>query len=121
MEFLESLPASCPPNDAKFDELTGVWRFAASENSSKEEFASHAQLGKTKPDKVDACRWSSCSLFEEKAMRNMAKTPRFRDMFRVKLDIPAASGMHVNKKGHIDFWMLSTFDPCTAIVEVEKP
>ena len=74
MEYAEALPANCPPDAAADIELKSVFRVVRKLQPVREDFLSHATLGRQKLPDMDDCRFASCSLFscKDKA-RNLAK------------------------------------------------
>jgi len=84
-------------------------------------FASNQAKGETPPPGFDLCRWASCSLFGDMAtVQKKRKLPKLKNYpFIAELKITAASGRMMEKSAHIDFWMSETFDPITAIVQVQ--
>lgn len=105
-------------------ELTDVWRFVAAsdtEDLTEDCFLSHSAKGKPLPKNIDACRWSSCSLFQgEEKTSSMLKLPAFkRYAARALLEIPARSGRAlVGEKGHVDFWPYKEFYFKSAVKKV---
>lgn len=123
--YCEELPPSCPPAKAIEDAIGPVFRRTDQDPPSKDDFVSHAALGKKAAFPVDPCRWASCSLFRDKSqianISSKLPKPRTFANFIAELTIPAGSGRWIEgKKGHIDFWMYGAFDPLTAVTTVES-
>ncbi|WP_306734519.1 hypothetical protein [Marimonas arenosa] len=119
--YREELPDGCPPPSANEDALADVWRFIQGQSPVESDFDSHAKLGKPNRKGASECDFASCSLFDTKAAKNMAKNQFFKRKFASRLDIPASSGKHLaNSKGHVHLWMYDEFDPVKAVVETVK-
>jgi hypothetical protein len=123
MGYWENLPQQCPPAEAQDVAIEVAYRVVYADPPQKDDFASHAKLGKKAPESVDPCAWASCSMCTRiDRMRNFAGLPKVRGKgptFVAKLSIPAGSGMSLKKGYHIDFWMFDTFDPVAATIEAE--
>lgn len=119
MDFLEDLPAGCPPDDAKDCELPEVYRLLTSDQVSSEDFLSQAALGVNPPKGMDLCRWASCSLVLDAKIQK--KLPKFKDThhFAAMLRVPAGAGKsRKSGKNHYDFWCANEFDITGSVVEV---
>ena len=123
MGYWEVLPQQCPPADAADVAISEAYRLVGANPPAKDHFASYAKLGKPKPPTVDPCSWASCSLFTSLThLRNMSALPKIRDAgapFVAKLSLPVGAGMSRLKRKHVDFWMFDTFDPTSAVSQVE--
>lgn len=122
--YCEELPEACPPLDAVGNPLSNVYRRVDTAAPVASDFASHAFLGKEPKFPVDPCKWASCSFFrDKKKISDISKKlpkPRTFANFIAQLDIPADTGRwKEDKKGHIDFWMYASFDPLSAIVDIQ--
>lgn len=113
-EFREPLPSSCPPSSALVPSGLLVYRLVKSSPPTAADFASHAELG-IAPLGVDECRARSCSVFSSpEPLDRMRLLPKFRShSVVVRLDLDELSGV-VNRghKGHYDWWVFRSFDPC---------
>jgi len=126
--FKEMLPGGCPVDEARNLPEQVVVRLVSREALDATDFASHAALGKSRPDEICPCKWSSCSVFGgRKGLQtaiDMVALPRYRKRFShlAHLQIDGRSGLGVvnDKSGHIDLWMFSSFDPVSAVVRCEQ-
>ena len=123
MDFRELLPDNCPPEDAHMGGYEVLYRFVPATPATNGDFDSHAAKGKAPPPTVDPCRWSSCSFFRSrKDALSKLKLPKAKARFShfAVVNVPQGSGYSVEKSGHVDLWMFSTFDPVSAIVKYEE-
>lgn len=123
--FKEQLPDSCPTDGAIDQPITIAYRVVQSPTPTETDFHSHALLGKPLSPTMDACRWSSCSLFVCKTtvMELAQRMPklRFPNAHVSTLSIPSGAGYSlIKKKKHVDFWMFDGFDPVAAISQTVK-
>jgi hypothetical protein len=115
--FKEKLPApNCPPLEAETPAKQSVLRFVPSRDISEQDFRSHSSLGKSRPRGVDACRWSSCSVYAEGTshakLNKMAKLPGLAHMkYVAQIEIDNSSGRVLQKGLHLDAWFYKAFDP----------
>ncbi len=109
--FEEVLPDQCPPVDALDEELGPVWRLVRAVPPSRDDFLSHAALGRQNRG-FDPCSFASCSMWQtEEQIKAQQKLPKLKAMTPVKLNIPAKAGKwRLRRTGHIDFWQYSGFD-----------
>lgn len=120
MTYKEVLPDQCPPSNADESNLNKVCRFLLFPDNDERNFHSHKKLGKKIGDACE-CRAASVSLFKHDCIPSVlsaSKTALFKNKKICLLEIPAGSGRHIEKKGHIDFWMYSEYDPKTSIVAI---
>lgn len=126
MDWLEDLPAGCPPFGAKSIELLGVYRVVTCADPAEVDFKSHAALNLPLRPPATPCEWASCSLFKsrDKAVDIAGKLPkpRFSNPHLALLNIGEEDGRAlVNERStHIHFWAARNFDALEAILEVEK-
>ena len=115
---------TCPPVDATLPSDMVGYRLVRNTPPVKDDFLSHAALGKIKPPDVDECRWRSCSLAGDKTkLVNLNGLPKIKGAAAiVKVSLNNLSGMvKLNQKNtHIDLWMFTDFDPLASTsVEME--
>jgi hypothetical protein len=119
--FMENLPASCPPETATMKAYGAAWRFVNANPPTDADFRSYAAMrpDKPRPPMVTPCRWASCSMFLTKstALKKLPK-PRERFDFFVKISITEKCGFTHQQKDHVDFWRFDTFKP--NIIEIEE-
>lgn len=124
MVFKEALPAQCPPDGATDKAIREAYRLVKAAHPQGDDFASHAHLGKQRPEVVGECQWASCSLFTSLMhVKNMPSLPKLRaqgNRFVAKLSVPRGAGVSLCKGVHVDFWMYATFDPTAAVEAVEQ-
>jgi hypothetical protein len=126
MDWLEALPAGCPPRAAKDIAIEAVYRVVTCASPTMEDFKSHAALKLPLGPGCDPCEWASCSLFKsrDRAVDIASKLPkiRFSKPHLALLDISLGDGKSkINQKtSHIHFWASTQFDPASALIEVEK-
>lgn len=111
--YLEDLPDSCPPATANEPNGLIVYRLVKAADPSITDFYSHCKLGLPKPPTVNACRWSSCSVFASlDVIKNMMKLPKFKNHSAVTLTLTNAAGrVHEGENSHYDWWVYASFDP----------
>lgn len=126
MDWLEDLPAGCPPCGAKDVELLGVYRVVTTDKPTEGDFQSHAARNVPLRPPATPCDWASCSLFisRDKAIEIAGKLPkpRFSNPHLALLNIAQGDGKSlVNQRStHVHFWAAKDFDTLSAIVGVEK-
>ncbi len=126
-EFAEELPEACPNGNANQLQRKGFWRFVmvkypAGQSIDEQAFSSQHGRGKPCPPHKDPCDWASCSMFEEKRAKKMAKISPFKNKPAVCLDIAAEAGpSRLDEDGHLHLWRFGTYDITEDIIEaVEK-
>lgn len=120
MTFKEELPDQCPPADAADTQMDKVCRFLFFPNGDPRNFQSHRQLGKNTGSATE-CRARSVSFFTHDAVPSVVdarKTAFFKDKPICLLDIPSGSGLSLQTKGHIDFWMYNGYTPDDSVIAV---
>jgi hypothetical protein len=111
--FKEDLIEGCPPTGSAVDvEATLlVYRLVDNIPSKEEDFYSHHKLGKTKPVKVDDCKWRSCSLFLNKhKMLEQRKHASLRSKKCAEFNLDIGSGKILINGDHVDWWIYSGYD-----------
>lgn len=94
-----------------------MYRLLKSNPVKQADFHSHSKLGLVAPVGVDACRWSSCSVFKNlDAAKKMQLLPKFKLHKHIaRLTLGKASGRIVEGgSGHCDWWIYRSFDPVNA-------
>ena len=129
LEFKESLPDGCPPEEAVDEALDNVCRFLPyTPPDDEKNYLSHAELDKPTGN-ATLCKARSCSLFYYTSVaQQAAKIGRFKRMKVAVLSFPTGSGMHMHgRSGHIDFWVAANVDPtdyvkhvCDSVFDVEE-
>lgn len=124
--YKEVLPtgAVCPPADA-YEPSNMVGYRAVHQYPPKDTcFGSHAALKKKCPPDLDACLWSSCSLFTSSdKLKSQIGLPKLRKMgftHIVRVSLTSASGKVKIKNQHIDWWRYASFDVTTAVMLEES-
>lgn len=116
--YLEPLPPSCPPTRAIEPTKIVVYRLIKANPIKSDDFHSHKQLGLVPPAGVDACRWSSCSVFDDlKKLQAMLLLPKYKGKFKhiASLTLSNKSGRVLKGHGgHYDWWIYHAFDPVKA-------
>lgn len=121
-EYLEDLPAKCPPKESIDEVVESAWRFIGGATVVDKDFYSHAKLNKENRKNATACDFASCSMFTHKRAKDMAKNQFFKRKLAAKLHIPQGAGKHLlDEAGHYHFWFYAGFDPSSAVSSVSKP
>ena len=122
--FLEDLPpTNCPPSEAE-DKAFVAWRFVSTSNQTElamDHFLSFAALGEFRPG-ADPCVMRACSLFASRdcsGFKSARRLPKLRAKHIAEVSIPNGAGQSLeNNKGHISFWMYSSFSPMDHVQQV---
>lgn len=120
MTYKESLPEQCPPHNADDTALQNVCRFMLYPDDDERNFHSHRKLGKN-TGSASECRAASVSLFKHDCVPSVlsaSKTAFFKNKRICLLSIPEGSGKNIEKKGHIDFWMYTEYNPSESVIAI---
>ena len=122
-EFAEELPEASPNGQADQVLRKGFWRFVMvkyppGKSIDEHAFSSQHGRGKPCPPRKDPCDWASCSMFDERRARKMAKISPFKNKPAVCLDISAEAGpSRLDEDGHLHLWRFSSHDITEDIIE----
>ena len=122
--FREDLPDQCPPAGAIAPDDMEVFRVIRSDQPSVGDFDSQARLGTVSLEGREAefvCRAFACSVFSQIAgARKLTKLPKFKShkfIARLRLT-PDAGSVHNSSGYHWDWWISSSWDTLSCVVEV---
>jgi hypothetical protein len=124
IEWRESLPDRCPPDDASEPAGQTLIRLVVGETPGQCEFASHTALGIPCHDDSLLCEWASCSMFlpsyEKHRIKGLLKYRRLKKKTHVAfVQIDKDSGkVQIKDSKHVDLWMFKSFNPVDNIVKV---
>lgn len=124
MNFKETLPNSCPPNDVQHPSQKTLWRMLPASEVQESDFDSHA---KKFPEKryPDMCRARSTSLLTSlDACRAVSKmpSPNVASLTHaVEVHVDSAAGVwDQNKPTHVSLWLAAHIDPLTLTGNVSE-
>jgi hypothetical protein len=109
------MPVHCPPVTAHEPRQLRVYRLGKNNPPQAQDFKSHIALGITLPAGIDECRARSCSVFDSiDRLNGLRRLPRLREhKVAIELTLDATAGLiEGNSKGHYDWWIFHSYDPC---------
>lgn len=118
VQFRESLPCGCPPDDADLKERLVGMRMSKRESPSSDCFDSKAHMSLPQGD-TDPCDFASCSYFQvpdgldfKKAIEKLPKFKRFyTHVFFTDIG-PECGRYNINRKSrHINVWFYAAYKP----------
>lgn len=122
MQWAESLPTQCPPEQAAPPANETFYRFISAMPVKEQDFYSQRKLKPLAAFNIDECTARAVSLFNNlEVAKAMLKLPSLRGKKVLEVTLPKESGVILqtgNKKNHISWWRVKGFIPAShALVE----
>jgi len=117
MEWAETLPTQCPPENAAPPEDATFYRYVASTPLKEEDLLSQRKIFPNKIFSVDECTARAISVHDTiDGCNNLLKFPRFKKMKLIQITLQPESGVVLKtgtEKNHYSWWRAKNYIPAT--------